>query len=57
MSQTHEHDYQFVYFHLYCKKCKHWLKDALKEPCHHCLDNPVNLQSHKPVNFEEAQER
>ena len=51
---TTNNEYQTVYYWEYCSKCKHWLKDALKEPCHHCLDNPVNLNSHKPVDFVEA---
>lgn len=42
-----------VYFHEYCKTCKH--KDLKEEdhPCYHCLDNPVNDYSHKPVDWEE----
>lgn len=40
-----------VYFDKYCEKCKYKdLKEA-KDPCHECLSNPVNLYSHKPINF------
>ena len=42
-----------VYFDQYCKSCKHLAKDDVEEPCNSCLDNPVNLGSHKPVNYEE----
>lgn len=53
MLSSSDNEYQEVYFHVYCEKCKHWVKDRLMEPCHYCLENPVNLQSHKPVNFVE----
>jgi hypothetical protein len=44
--------YKEVYYHKYCMKCKHAnLKDT-DEPCAECLDIPINLHSHKPVNFE-----
>lgn len=45
--------YKEVYYHEYCKKCKHEQKKDHEEPCNECLDNPVNLYSHKPVKFEE----
>lgn len=50
-----DEDYQEVYFDEYCPKCKHVDVDDTKsgEPCDECLDNPMNLYSHKPVNFEE----
>lgn len=47
--------YKEVYFHKYCESCKHkGLKDT-DEPCNECLDNPVNLYSHKPVKYEEKE--
>ena len=42
-----------VYFNQYCKTCKHKDVEDVKDPCNECLDNPVNLGSHKPVNWEE----
>lgn len=52
--ETKDNQYQEVYFHEYCKSCKHYEKDDMqKSPCDHCLDNPVNIQSHKPVDFAE----
>lgn len=45
--------YKEVRFDLYCKKCKHCDKKEDEEPCDECLSNPVNLYSHKPINFEE----
>lgn len=49
-----DEEYEEVYFHDYCPKCKYLKVDDTKgkEPCNECLDNPVNLYSHKPVNFE-----
>ena len=46
-------DYKEVYFDQYCKKCEHKDIPDDKSPCHECLDEPVNLHSHKPVKFEE----
>lgn len=45
-------NYKEVYFDQYCKKCKHEKDDEQSGPCDECLDNPVNLYSHKPINFE-----
>lgn len=42
-----------VYFGKYCRKCKHWEEEDWKDTCHECLSNPINMYSHKPVNFEE----
>lgn len=47
-------DYKEVYFHLYCKRCKHKDVKDNEEPCEECLSNPINLYSHKPVKFDEV---
>lgn len=47
--------YKEVYFHEYCKTCKNLMLDENEEPCNECLDNPVNLYSHKPVKYEEKE--
>lgn len=44
-----DQNYKEVYFDQYCVTCKH--KDT-DDPCDECLHNPVNLYSHKPVNWE-----
>ena len=44
-----------VYFHKYCKLCKHFKKYEDEEPCCDCLDEPVNTHSHKPVYFEKVE--
>ena len=48
-----EDSYKEVYFGVYCKECKYELKDEADDPCHDCLNEPVNTYSHKPVYFEE----
>lgn len=45
--------YKEVYFDQYCKTCKHKEKKDNEEPCDECLDNPINVYSHKPVNYKE----
>ena len=42
-----------VYFDQYCSTCKHKNLSEDKDPCHECLNNPSNEDSHKPVNWEE----
>ena len=45
----------FVEFDKYCKTCKFRDKNDKKgeEPCNDCLDNPINQDSRKPVNYKE----
>lgn len=49
-----EHEYKEVYFDQYCKSCKHKDTDEKDDPCCECLDEPFNLNSHKPVRWEES---
>jgi hypothetical protein len=46
-------DYKIVEFDKYCDTCKHKEVSEDDEPCFCCLLNPVNLNSIKPVNYEE----
>ena len=50
-------DYKEVYFDQYCRECKHWKEndEGTDEPCNECLDNPINLESHKPIKFEKKE--
>ena len=48
-----QYDYKEVYFHEYCKTCRYQSVDDAKDPCNECLSEPVNLNSHKPVGWEE----
>jgi hypothetical protein len=42
-----------VYFDQYCKSCKHFDKMEEENPCNECLEEPVNVDSHKPIKWEE----
>lgn len=44
--------YKEVYFHEYCKTCVNGDCSNVDEPCNECLDNPLNLYTHKPVKYE-----
>ena len=40
-------------FNIYCKTCKYEDVEDVEDPCNECLGEPFNLNSHKPVNYEE----
>lgn len=46
-----------VYFDQYCPTCKHEKLEETKDPCNECLGAPYNLNSRKPINWEEDDER
>lgn len=48
-----ERGFKEVYFDQYCKSCEHEKVKDVEDPCNECLDNPMNLNSHKPVNWKE----
>lgn len=48
-----DHQYKEVRFDLYCGTCEHSDKDGNEEPCGRCIDHPFNIDSHKPVKYEE----
>ena len=48
-------DNKEVYFNEYCIKCKYLNYPEEAEPCCYCLAEPYNLNSHKPVKFEERE--
>lgn len=50
-------EYKEVHYWDYCPTCKHKKKKAVDEPCNECLDNPTNLYSHKPVKYEEKEDK
>jgi hypothetical protein len=52
---TDPQEHKEVYFHEYCKTCKHKDVENTEEPCNECLSNPTNLYSHKPVNYKEKE--
>lgn len=47
-----EESYKEVYFGQYCATCKHEKEPETSRSCAECLDNPINLYSHKPVRWE-----
>lgn len=48
---------KIVLFDKYCPICKHYKKTEDEDPCWECLDDPVNVWSHKPVRFKEAKKK
>lgn len=47
--------YKEVYFNEYCKKCKNRAVKNTDEPCDECLSEPINLNTHRPVKYEEKE--
>lgn len=47
-----DQEYKEVYFHEYCETCKYKDVEETKCPCCECLDEPINLHSHKPIKWE-----
>lgn len=47
---------KFVRFDLYCDKCEHYDKEDHEDPCHDCLQEPVNEYSSKPVYYKPKEE-
>ena len=50
-----DYRYKEVYFDKYCNKCEYEKISEKENPCCECLNEPFNLHSHKPVNFEEKE--
>ncbi len=50
-----QQSYKEVYFHEYCKKCKHKELKEIEEPCCECLAEPINLDTHRPVRYEKKE--
>lgn len=46
---------KFVDFEEYCKRCVYYNTDEndANSPCGECLACPINIGSHKPINFKE----
>lgn len=47
--------YKEVYYHEYCKTCRHKDTKETEAPCCECLGEPINLNSHKPVKYEKKE--
>ncbi len=48
-----DESYKEVYFGEYCKNCEYRNRLEIQEPCDDCLNEPVNVYSHKPVFYKE----
>lgn len=44
--------YREAFFWEYCSKCKYGDLKENEHPCCCCLDEPLNMESHKPVKWE-----
>ena len=42
-----------VRYYIYCPKCIHHEKNEYDDPCWECLNQGWNIDSHKPLYFEE----
>lgn len=50
-------DNKEVFFDVYCPRCE-YKGVSESDPngkCWDCLESPVNVDSHKPINFKEAE--
>lgn len=46
---------KFVDFNKYCKTCVNHTKSEEEDPCWDCLTEPTNVNSEKPVRWEEKE--
>lgn len=51
MNEVTSEGYKEVYFDKYCSTCENSKVKESEEPCYECLNEPVNLNSHKPVKY------
>lgn len=40
-----------VYYGQYCRTCKYRNRSEVKDPCNKCLNEPWNIDSHKPTQW------
>ena len=43
-----------VNFQEWCPKCEHFKLAEHEDPCHDCLNQPINDDSRKPIMFKDA---
>lgn len=46
---------KFVDFEKYCETCEYKDLEEKYDPCHECLETPVNTGSEKPINYKEKE--
>ena len=44
-----------VYFENWCEKCQYAELEESEDPCNECLNESMNEDSRKPVNWQEAE--
>ena len=49
--------YKEVYYHEYCKKCRHEKVSDTETPCDECLNESLNWNTHRPVKYEEKEKK
>lgn len=49
-------DNKEVFFNVYCSTCKYEKRPETANPCWDCLEQPVNVDTHKPVLWEKKDE-
>lgn len=50
-----QENWKEVYFNQYCPRCECFDCNDYEDLCNECLNNPMNLYSHKPVNWKEKE--
>lgn len=48
---------KIVRYDIYCQSCQYYDTPENKDPCHTCLETPVNTNSIKPVNWKAGDEK
>ena len=53
----HDEKMKIVHFHEYCDTCKYKDLAGDAEPCGECLTYPGRYDSHKPIKYEQDEEK
>lgn len=48
---------KIVDFKKYCETCKYKDLKEVEDPCNECLDNPTNVNTHKPMYYKEEEKK
>lgn len=46
-----------VRYDVYCPNCKHYEKSEAEDPCYECLDQGWNENTHRPIYYEEKEDK
>lgn len=50
-------DHKEIDFYKYCKTCKNRKTKEHEDPCHECLNNPMGVNSTKPIRYEKCTQK